>query len=394
MSQGDLLQSTLALLQRAALNDEYWLPAAAGFNEATGTRGHAVGLGATYPDSEADMFALRFVFGRQRRQDWERAYLRDYMLRDERWLSWSRLRLGEVVHAGDLLTERQRKTSAVYNEMVRDMQAMDGLHMRLDGPAGTLLGVALADSIEAAGWSSDQIEMIERLSPHLGHSICVRQALVDAGAQRETLLGLLDNTRTCVIHLDRRGRVVEANDLAAGILRQRDALFDPGGFLRAARQAENAELQQLLAGALPPFGGQAVGGSMVIRRPSTSDTLIVHINPVGAELGGGRTRRVAAIVLIVNPASRVRVDPDLAASALGLTPAESQVAVMLAAGHTVRDIAAATDRKEGSVHWHVQQIFRKHGIGTQAELVRRVLSIQTLSGTTSDPERRHGKKDS
>ena len=384
VSQGDLFQRTVVLLQKAALNDRYWIPAAARFNEAIGTRGHALGFRAGHPGDEADMIALRFVFGRRRREDWERAYVRDYMLRDERVRPWSRLLSGEMAHTRNLLTESERKKSAVYNEMLRDMQALDGLNVRLDGPPGTQIGVALADSIDTAGWSSDQIETIERLSPHMGHSICVRQALVDARAHRETLSGLLDNTRTCIIQLDRGGRVVETNDLAGEILRQRKGLMAPGGFLRAARQVDNAELQQLLADALPPFGGQAVGGSMVIRSPSPSKTLIVHVNPVGAELRDGRTRRVAAIVLAVSPGRRVRVDPDLVASALGLTPTESQVAVMLAAGHTVREIAAATGRKERSVHWHLQQVFRKQGIGRQAELVRRVLSIQVLSGTTFD----------
>lgn len=390
--QEDPFQRTVALLQKAALHDGYWLSAAASFNEAIGTRGHALGFRAAHPGSEADMFVLRFVFGRERREDWEHAYLRDYALRDERSHRWSGLPIGEVVHTTDLLTESERRTSAVFNEMLRDMQALDGLNVRLGGPPRTLLGVALANSIDTAGWSSDQIATIERLSPHMGHSVCVRQALVDARAYGETLAGLLDNTRTCVIQLDRRGRVVEANDLAGEILRQRGALIAPGGFLRATRQEDNAELQQLVAGALPPFGGQAVGGSMVIRSPSPSKTLIVHVNPVGAELRDGRTRRVAAIVLAVSPGSRVWVDPDLVASALGLTPMESQVAVMLAAGYTVRDIAAATGRKKGSVHWHLQQIFRKQDIGRQAELVRRVLSIQTLSRTTFDPKNYHDRK--
>ena len=394
MSKGDLFEGTVALLQVAALRDGYWLSAAARFNEATGTRGHAIGFGAVNPGGEADMFLLRFVFRGQRREDWERVYARDYMLRDERWRRWSQLPSGEVVPTRDLLTESERKTSAVYNELLSDMQALDGLTVLLDGPPGTRVGIASADSIETAGWSSDQVEMIKRLSAHMVHSICVRQALVEARAHRATLLGLLDNTRTGVIHLDRRGRVVETNDIALEILRQCDALIDPGGFLRAARQAENAELQRLLAGALPPFGDQAVGGSMVIRRPSPSKTLIVHVNPVGAELTDGRTHRVAAIVLAVSPGSRVWVDPDLVASALGLTPAESQVAVMLAAGHTVRDIAGATGRKERSIHWHVQQIFRKQGIRRQADLVRRVLAIQPLSGTTFDPKSRHAERSS
>lgn len=51
--------------------------------------------------------------------------------------------------------------------------------------------------------------MIERLVPH------IRQFVESAG------IG--------VVGLDRRGRVVEANNAGRGILRRGDGLYDPGG---------------------------------------------------------------------------------------------------------------------------------------------------------------------
>ena len=60
---------------------------------------------------------------------------------------------------------------------------------------------------------------------------------------------------------------------------------------------------------------------------------------------------------------------------LGLTPAESRLAVMVASGHTLRDIATVTERSYDTVRWHLQKIFRKQGISRQAALVRRVLSL-------------------
>lgn len=118
---------------------------------------------------------------------------------------------------------------------------------------------------------------------------------------------------------------------------------------------------------------------MAIRGTSRSSACVVHVHPIEARLTDYRTRRVAALVLAVSPASPVSIDPDLVALALGLTPAESRLAAALAAGHSVRDIAAATQRKEGTIHWHLNQIFRKQNITRQAELVRRVLSLQPLS---------------
>ncbi|MYF05244.1 MAG: helix-turn-helix transcriptional regulator [Holophagales bacterium] len=65
--------------------------------------------------------------------------------------------------------------------------------------------------------------------------------------------------------------------------------------------------------------------------------------------------------------------------ALGLTPAQGRVAVWLAEGRTVREIAEATDSKEASVYWHVRQIYNRMGISRQADLVRLVLSVPDWS---------------
>lgn len=203
--------------------------------------------------------------------------------------------------------------------------------------------------------------------------------MVDAGALGASLDGLLENTRTCVIQLDRRGRILAANDRARDSMRHREVLFAPGGFLRATRMKKNAELQRLLANAMPPLGSQGTGGSMAVRNSSPSRSWIVHVHPVQAELTDFRTRRVAALVLAVSPASPVWIEPNLLALALGLTRTESRLAAMLAAGHSVKDIAVAMRRKEGTVHWHLNQIFRKQDISKQADLVRRVLSLQPLS---------------
>ena len=379
MSTEDLFERALAALHRAALDDAHWLSAAALINEACATKGHAVFLGKGYSPRELEPFLFRVWAGQHRRDDWEATYLRDYAYRDERIRPGTRLPDGKVVHTHALFTEGEREASPVYNELMREMGAQNGLNVRMDGPGGSHVMWATADSAEDRSWSSDQVRMVERLRPHIRQFVCVRHALVEAGALGVSLSGLLDNTRACVIQLDRRGKIVEANDAARDHLRRHEVLFAPGGFLRATGIEENAELQRLLVRAMPPFGGQGTGGSMAIRGTSRSSAWVVHVHPIAAGLTDYRTRRVAALVLAVSPASPVWIDPDLVASALELTPTESRLAAALAAGHSVADIAAATQRKEGTIHWHLNQIFRKQNITRQVELVRRVLSLQPLS---------------
>ena len=159
--------------------------------------------------------------------------------------------------------------------------------------------------------------MIERLLPHIRQFVRVRQALSDAGALGASLSELLDSTRSGVIQLERRGRIVEANDRARDMLRRGDGLFDRGGFLHARLPADNAALQGLLRRALPPFGSQGAGSSMLVRRSPGLPGLVLHLSPVVDRRPDFRARRVAALALVVDPASRPRIDPELVASAPG-----------------------------------------------------------------------------
>ena len=89
------------------------------------------------------------------------------------------------------------------------------------------------------------------------------------------------------------------------------------------------------------------------------------------------------MVLVVDPERRVQVDPEMVEAALGLTPTESRLAVMVATGYNLRTIAALTRRTEGTVRWHLKQIYRKQGVSRQSDLVRRVLTLDGFPG--SDP---------
>ena len=280
-----------------------------------------------------------------------------------------------MVRKSDLYTDQEKKTSAAYNEFRRVNGMQNGLFMGLRGLDGCSTVLSFGDSTERRGWGHDQIQIIKRLAPHIRQFGRVRRAMADAKALGASLAELLENRRSGIIQLDRRGRILEANDRARDILLKHDGLRDEKGVLAAGHQGENAELQRLLAQALPPYGVQGAGGSMKITCRKARAPLVLEIHPVRQMGSDYRAWQVGALVLVVDPAARPQVDPDLVAAVLGLTPTESQLAVMVASGHCVRTIAALTGRTEGTVRWHLKQIFRKQRVSRQADLVRRVLSL-------------------
>ena len=267
------------------------------------------------------------------------------------------------------------KTSPSYNDIWRRAHYQQGLTVRLDGPDRSHMTWGLGDPVASAGWGSAKIALLQRLLPQIRQFVCVRQALVRAGARATTAAALLENPRIGVIHLDRRGQIREINDRAGRLLRYAEGLSEREGVLRAPTAADQCRFEQLVAAALPGGGAVPVSGSMLLRRASGAPPLVVHVKPVAVPHPDYAARYVAALVLIVEPRSQHRIDPDLVATTLGLTPMESRIAVGLAEGQSVREMAAATGRTPGAITWHLKQIYRRQSVSGQVDLVRLVLSI-------------------
>ena len=378
MSERDKYDRILVSLHDAMLDDACWPATARLIDDACRTKGNMIGFGERRGHEDMQVFFARICHRGEWRPDWEREYFEDFYPSDERIPRLAQMDDSRLVHVRDLYTDQEKKTSLVYNEAMSRADAQHSLHVRLDGPGGTDIGWVICDPSGPGGWESGQIDMIQRLLPHIRQFVLVRDAVAGANALGSSLTQLLETNSIGVIQLDRSGRIAEANDHARDLLRRRTGLSDIGGFLGAWLPADDANLQALLARALPPLASQGVSGSTTIGRPSPLPRLVVHVNPVTDGSLGYRNRRVAALVLVVDTAGQSRINPNLLSKVLGLTPTEARVAAMLAEGKTVREIAAATGRQGGAVHGLLNQIYRKHGISRQVDLVRVVLSLSNL----------------
>ena len=338
MNNQDAFERILASLYDAMLDETRWPATSALIDEACGTTGNGLMVGEGPKNDIRGLFVGLYYRG-QRREDLEREYLEHYHAIDERVPRFRQLPVSRLVHINDLYTAEELKTSPTYNELLPRAGMQDGLNVRLPGLDGSHIGWGLNDPVDSDGWGPSRIGVLE---------------------------------------LDRRGRIMEGNDRARSILRHGDGFLDRNGMLRARAPADQVRLERLVGDALPASGAVAVSGSMVLRRSSMVPPFVVHVKPVGGPQPDHGARHVAALVLIVEPGRQHRIDPDLVATTLELTPAETKVAVGLAEGHSVGDMADATGHTKAAIYWHLQQIYQKHSISRQADLVRLVLSLGEL----------------
>lgn len=343
-------------------------------DEACGAKGNIVVIGDDGPAGDVEISLARFYFHGQRSAYWERRYFDKLYGVDERIPRLRQLPPGKLVDVRSLYTARERKESIVYNDMVR-AETQDGLNMRLALPDGAKITWQIANPVGGGDWDSGQLEMIERLKPHLLQFARVRRALVQADALGRSMDAVLENKRVGVVQLDRRGRIGAANDTALAHLRDRAVLHDDGGFLHAASKTDDIALQALVAGALGASGANAEGGSLILRQSLAAAPFMVHVTPIAVSDSDFEPGPAVALALIVDAGQQVRVDPGLLTGALGLTPTEAEVATLLAAGLTPRQASASSGRGEGTIRWHLHRIFDKLSIERQANLVRLVRAL-------------------
>ena len=380
MSEWETFESILASLHEAALDPGGWPDASGLIDRVLGTYGSTLACGDGGSEEDYRLYFLWTCFRGERRRDRERLYLETYYPLDEAIPRLRRLPYNRLIRIADVYTEEELKSSEAYNALRTSAHAGQAINVRLKGTDGLRIMWQVKDPLDGEGWSSAQLDWIRRLLPHVRQTVSVRQTLARAGALGARLTDMLDAAGLGVVQLDGRGSIAAANDRARDLLRTGDRLFDKDGLLFARSPRDDDDLQKLLSRALPPFGAQGAGGSMVLRRAGPLPPLVLHVNPTGPQETDYPISPVAALVLVIDPATRIDVDPAVVAGVLDLTEMESRVAVQLVQGMSVHEIAAAMGRKESTIRSHVKRTFVKHGLSRQADLIRLVRPLARVPG--------------
>lgn len=371
MIQQSDFDEVVAALQRAALEDDLWPAAAKLADECCGAMSSHVGV--FHEDDwiiEEESAFGRVYFRGETWEEAELAYL-NYWSADPRVPRLLEAPYGRWLTNRDLYSTEEWKTDPVVNEFLPAFGCGEQMLARFDAGSGLDVCWVLTRHRNQVEWEADSLRLIERLSRHLRHAVVVRQELYAARLLGRTLEEALGTESAGVVYLDHRGAIAGCNAWAERMLRSNDGLTDRCGQLRARHPDDDARLGELLNSALRlHVGGSPRGGSVAIRRRGPSELpLAVHVMPMNRSRAALGIHRTAVLVLIVDPRTKLSIDPHQTAQVLGLTPAEGRVVARLAEGMSVHEIAEASGRTENTVRWQVKSALAKTGCSRQAELV-------------------------
>jgi DNA-binding CsgD family transcriptional regulator len=268
-------------------------------------------------------------------------------------------------------------------EFARDFLAPQGLAIEspivhITSPEEAVLssGIAVYRREDGPEITEQQLGTADRLVPHLRRAIKIHGQLANIEHQQIALHEVIDRIPTGVIILDTRCRPIIVNRMAARILRAADGLSLEDGGPRALDRESTHTLRGMIDSAINPAPGRelAGGGFMALPRASGLRAYPVLITPIL-----GRTRHStladAAVVLFVSdPEFRDVSLTNVLTDVYGLTPAEAELAQLLAQGRSLEEAARQRHVTLNTARSQLKQVFAKTETNRQGELLQLVLS--------------------
>ncbi|HET6467359.1 MAG TPA: helix-turn-helix transcriptional regulator [Geminicoccaceae bacterium] len=217
-----------------------------------------------------------------------------------------------------------------------------------------------------------EVQHATLLGRHIGRARQLQVDLERARAQASLSRQALDHLPVGLVFLGGGARILDMNATARAILDDADGIGLRGSQLRIDDPATHRALARLIDGA---SRGLADGfGSVVqVPRPSGRTPYVLSVTRCFTDLAELLGRPAAALLSIADPARAVAASPAALRALWDLTASEAQIAIALARGLRLDEIAAQSRISRETARVHLKRILAKTGAHRQSELVRMIV---------------------
>lgn len=310
--------------------------------------------------------------------DWEVTAYREQFFSLDPFIN---LPLDQVTALEDLLPDAQLQASEYYLQYLQPVDLFRILGVDTAEPDGMLARLRFSRRFSEPRFSQRDRRLLTLLTPHLRQAIQIYAKLNRMTSERDVYQGAVDQLSVATIILDEHGRLLNTNAVASALLAEADGLCRSGQHLHIEDRTINRKLQESLINIIraQQSGETSVVRALRVPRASGKADLGLVIRPVPAsEWSEGQSSPCAAVFIsdpeLQDPASR-----QILGELFGLTPAETNVAILLSRGLSLAEVAQAQNISRHTARAQLKAIFSKTGASRQAELVRMVIkSVASL----------------
>ncbi|HWA89007.1 MAG TPA: helix-turn-helix transcriptional regulator [Rhizomicrobium sp.] len=272
-------------------------------------------------------------------------------------------RINEMVHLEPYVPAPIYENSGFYNEFIRRHDD-DTFHC-----TGAILQSAWGQGVigvqrgrRDATFDAGEVKRLAGISAHVERVLRARGEIASARRAAALAQGALDAVGLVAITLLPGGRIFHSNPAAEIVLKRADGLVARKGKLGAVHLASAKRLEAAIARATASFGPAAAAA--MVDRGEGEPAYLVTITPLS-----GRTGEPAALLLFRDPAAPDDSLTMRLRALFGLTDAEAAVAIGLAGGSALADIARHRGVRVATLRSQLKSIAAKTGCNRQSELV-------------------------
>jgi DNA-binding CsgD family transcriptional regulator len=274
-----------------------------------------------------------------------------------------------ITMRNEFVSDHDFARSQAYNELVRPLGGFHSVHLRLMSPT-YVATLSLCRGRQFDNFAVEESAILRALEPHLATAIALHQRLGNAERWSHGLARVLDRLDTGVILADATARTVFVNARAERVMSESDGLSCDGFALAAATPAATQELRQAMLRASRVRDHQPAEQQLRLERPSGRAPLLLTVLPLGRlDLAIAGTGAPSVGVFVTEADAAGSIDRSAVADTFRLTQREADVALMLAAGHDLAEIATRLDVGLSTVRSHLKHLFNKTDAHSQAALV-------------------------
>lgn len=233
------------------------------------------------------------------------------------------------------------------------------------------LGMAKHKSMTIEPWMIAELRL---LAPHLRRAATISRVLESRAAQAATFEAALDAAQAGAVLVRGDLEIVHANASADQMLKDSSPIRASNGRLGLTGELVPGHLEAAVAAAA--HGAAALGrrGIGIPARREDGSPMVVHVMPL-ENRRGLRTDADAAI-FVADTGGAEPVAADMLALLFGLTPAESRVLELLAAGQSSKDAAREMGVAISTLRSHLLRVYDKTGRHSRAGLVELVKDLK------------------
>jgi DNA-binding CsgD family transcriptional regulator len=239
-------------------------------------------------------------------------------------------------------------------------------------------GIAILRDEKSGVWSDGELRVLNEILPHLRRALNIHSEFTHLRLKQDALLQGLDRLVIGLILYDHQAQPVYINPTAKAIIKQHPALQLQDGDLFITNPEDEKNLRQTIVdtAAIDPDDSWKQSVAIGITHPDAESPLPLLVTPMHAHLITSDLDYEGAkvAVFLSDPNLQQPISIDSLVSVYNLTPSEAQVAISLANGHSIEEIASSSNHSAHTIRSQLKSVFRKTGVSRQSELIKLLLT--------------------